>query len=61
MENWEDLPLYWSTLQLTDLLAIVWIIFIVLFIIDINVLFTSFIEIKHAGRKTVIGKICQKK
>jgi hypothetical protein len=57
MEHWEDLPVYWSSLKLPDLLAIIWIVIMVFFTIASNLLFVSFIESKPAGRKTVIGKI----
>ena len=55
MEKWEDLPAYWMNLQLSELLAILYILLMMFVTIASNVLFASFIESKPAGRKTVIG------
>jgi hypothetical protein len=57
MEYWEDLPSYWRSLTMSDMLGILWIVFMVLVTIASNVLFDNFIESKPAGRKTVLGKI----
>ena len=52
-----DLPYYWSSLHIHDLLAVIGISVIIMFIIGINAFFGIFIDSKPAGRKTVIGKI----
>jgi hypothetical protein len=56
MEHTKDMLAYWSSLTLSDLLASVWIVVMVLFTLLSNHLFTSFIASKPAGRKTVIGE-----
>ena len=57
MEHTKDLLAYWSSLSLSDLLAAVWIVAMVLFTLLSNHLFAGFIASKPAGRKTVIGGI----
>jgi hypothetical protein len=57
MDRTKDLLAYWSSLTLSDLLAAVWIMVMVLFTLLSNHLFASFIASKPAGRKTVIGGI----
>ena len=52
-----ELPYYWSTLHIHDLLAVIGISVIMLLIVGINAFFGIFIDSKPAGRKTVIGKI----
>ena len=57
MEDWVDLPAYWMSLQLPELLAILYILTMMFITIASNVLFASFIESKPAGRKTVLGNM----
>ena len=57
MDTMEDLLSFVRNIQLSDLLTISWIIIMIVFTIGISVLFDAFIEIKPAGRKTVMGKL----
>ena len=58
MDKLEGLLLHWRSLKLSEILAVIWIVLMVIFTISISLLFDNFIDSKPAGRKTVMGKYC---
>ena len=47
---------HWSSITLADLLTAAYLIFLILFVIGCNHLFTNFVDSKPEGRKTVLGQ-----
>ena len=48
---------HWRSINLADILTAAYIIFLVLFVIGCNHLFTNFVDAKPEGRKTVLGQL----
>ena len=48
---------HWRFITFSDLLTASYIIFLVLFVIGCNHLFTNFVDAKPEGRKTVLGQL----
>ena len=53
MNNWEDL----MSVQVPDIAFFIYIFLLILFVSGSCVVFTSFVESKPDGRKTVIGNV----
>jgi hypothetical protein len=56
MKLYEDMTAYWSSMNVCDLVTIMWIVIMVALTLAINIMFAGFIQSKPSGRKTVIGK-----